>query len=482
MCRKQKIFKETIIKINMGRIQVVLDDEIEKKFRDFLAKQGMKKGTISEEIETYIRRGISEEKIIGGSFVKQDSSLIVDEETKSQVEKFFDEIKTLEKLINKPLILLEDKRINAVYTECHVLAETLIKFMDLDPSIDPDNQEEFRSNRAFEEDNPDYLTMVEDAKLGRQFSDLVIEFNPSKKYKNPDKPLKVFGGQHRCHAIMEALKEKINHYHGIRVYFNLDIEQRVNIAIVSNRNINVSDDLLDRMDEQSLEPPNKLREYCYEIGILNKEKREDFSSKRSQNIITVGLMRTFIINFYRGKNYKGKFDEDFITPVLAGTNEEEIEYKKIYKEHKFLEESDLIEAGKEFIKLHKKQKEKGEGKAKMLTLTFSITSSWSFTAGLLRKEKVRIEKLYKLPELSDTKDPLKSEILANTKGEDDPENYRGLITRYGAKERGRLLQLFLIYSKSPKGNITKDMVKLAIEDHKAKEKAEERKSLAKKVY
>ena len=94
----------------------------------------------------------------------------------------------------------------------------------------------------------------------------------------------------------------------------------------------------------------------------------------------------------------------------------------------------------------------------------------------------KTHKLYNLPELSDTKDPLKSEILSSVRGEDDPDNYRGLITRYGAKERGRLLQLFLIYSKSPKGNITKDMVKLAIEDHKAKEKAEERKTLAKRVY
>lgn len=251
---------------------------------------------------------------------------------------------------------------------------------------------------------------------------------------------------------------------------------------ISNRNINVSDDLLDRMDEQSLEPPNKLREYCYEIEILDRKTKEDFSSKRSKNIITVGLMRTFIINFYKGKSYKGKFDEDFIVPALAGTLEEEIEYKKIYKEHNFIKELDLVAAGKEFVNLHKKQKEKGEGKAKMLTLTFSITSSWSFAVGLLHKDEDRIKKLYNLPELSDTKDPLKSDILANTKGEDDPENYRGLITRYGAKERGRLLQLFLIYSKSPKGNITKDMVKLAIEDHKAKEKAEERKNLAKKVY
>ena len=466
----------------MGRIQVVLDDDIEKKFRDFLAKQGMKKGNISEEIETFIRRGISEEKISGGSFVKQDSSLVISEETRNQVERFFEEIVSLEKLINKPLILLEDKRISAFYTECHVLAETLVKFMDLDPSIDPDNQEEFRSNRAFEEDNPDYLTMVEDAKVGRQFSDIVMEYNPSKKYKNPDRPLKVFGGQHRCHAVIEALKEKMNLYHGIRVYFNLGIEQRVNIAIVSNRNIHVSDDLLDRMDEQSLDPPNRLRDWCYKIGLLDESKKEDFSSKRSQNIITVGLMRTFIINFYKGKLYKEKYDETFIVPLLAESGMEDKEYKKIYEAHNFVNEPDLVEAGKEFVKLHKKQKEKGEGKAKMLALTFSITSSWSFVAGLLQKNEIRLKRLYKLPELSDNKDPLKSDILANTHGEDDPENYRGLTTRYGIKERGRLLQLFLIYSRAQKGNITKDMVKLAIEENKAKEKTEERRNLAKRVY
>ncbi|MCH7518119.1 MAG: hypothetical protein IH964_03735 [Candidatus Dadabacteria bacterium] len=93
-----------------------------------------------------------------------------------------------------------------------------------------------------------------------------------------------------------------------------------------------------------------------------------------------------------------------------------------------------------------------------------------------------MKKLYALPDLSDSKDPLKSEMLSQARGDEDPPTYRGLITRYGEKERGRLLQLFLIYSKAPRGNISKDMVKLAIEDHKAKEKAEERKVLAKKVY
>jgi len=243
VCVYEKIFKQLWFNFTMGRIQVVLSDETEKKFREELTKRGFKKGDISEEIESLIVKGMSEQKIGENIFLSQEPSIKIDDDTKNQIQKFFEEINTLEKKINKPLIILEDKRIKAFYTECHILAEHLINLMDLDPSIDPDYQEDFRSNRNFEPTNPDYLTMVDDAKKGRQFSDIVIEYNPSPDYKRPEKPLKVFGGQHRSHAILEAFKEKINLYHGIRVYFNLNMEQRWNVAIISNTNIHVSNDL-----------------------------------------------------------------------------------------------------------------------------------------------------------------------------------------------------------------------------------------------
>jgi hypothetical protein len=465
----------------MGRIQVVLSDETEKKFREELTKRGFKKGDISEEIESLIVKGMSEQKIGENIFLSQEPSIKIDDDTKNQIQKFFEEINTLEKKINKPLIILEDKRIKAFYTECHILAEHLINLMDLDPSIDPDYQEDFRSNRNFEPTNPDYLTMVDDAKKGRQFSDIVIEYNPSPDYKRPEKPLKVFGGQHRSHAILEAFKEKINLYHGIRVYFNLNMEQRWNVAIISNTNIHVSNDLRDRMDEQSMRPANKLRDWCYKVGLLDEKKKEDFSSKRTQDIITVRLIRTFIINFYMGKSEKSGFDSRYIVPELANTGSEDDEYLKLYRKFDFSKEEDLVEAGKEFVKLHKKQNEKGEGKSKMLALALSITSSWAYTAGLLQKDKNRLKKFYSLPDLSEGKDPLKSNVLINARGDEDPSMYRGMINRYGEKERGRLLQLFLIYSKSSKNSINKDMVDLAIKSYRANKHAKEMEALKKKV-
>lgn len=466
----------------MGRIQVVLDNKTENDFREFLKNRGViKKGAISDEIERLVRQGLAKEQIGKEEFLKQDPSIKLDDETKDQIQKFFEDILTLEKKINKPLIILEDKRINAFYTECHLLAVDLIKMMDLDPSIDPDEQEEFRSNRNFEPKNPDYLIMVEDAKGGRQFADIIIEYNPSKEYKHPEKPLKVFGGQHRCHAIIEASKENINLYHGIRVYFHLNIEQRGNIAIVSNTNIHVSNDLRDRMSEQALRPPNKLRDWCYKVDLLDEKKKEDFSSKRSQDILTVRLIRTFIINFYKGKNEKGDVDSKYIVPPLSDTGGDDRDYINIYKKIDFVNDEDLVKAGKEFVKLHNKQKEKGEGKAKALTLSLSITSSWSYASGLLQRDKPRLKKFYDLPELSESGDPLKYNILAQGRGEEDPKLYRGMITRYGEKERGRLLQLFLTYSKSSRNSINREIVDFAIKSYKSKKEAKEMENLAKKI-
>jgi len=182
-----------------------------------------------------------------------------------------------------------------------------------------------------------------------------------------------------------------------------------------------------------------------------------------------------------GKSEKSGFDSRYIVPELANTGSEDDEYLKLYRKFDFSKEEDLVEAGKEFVKLHKKQNEKGEGKSKMLALALSITSSWAYTAGLLQKDKNRLKKFYSLPDLSEGKDPLKSNVLINARGDEDPSMYRGMINRYGEKERGRLLQLFLIYSKSSKNSINKDMVDLAIKSYRANKHAKEMEALKKKV-
>ena len=93
------------------------------------------------------------------------------------------------------------------------------------------------------------VALQPDAINGRSFEDIVVEFDPSYR---PDKPFKVFGGQHRVTAIGEALKAKRNEQHGVRIYLGLTTEQRLEIAKANNTAIAVANDLLDRMQEEFL--------------------------------------------------------------------------------------------------------------------------------------------------------------------------------------------------------------------------------------
>lgn len=481
--------------ISMGRIQVVLNDETEKKFREELAIEGkIIKGSISEEIEKLIKTKLSQVK--EGIFFKQEDTKI-DSETLAEATEFYELIDTLEKQLDRKLILLHDKRTDAIYTECHVLAETLIDRMDIDVPIDPDFQPQFRANRDFRPNDQTYIKMVEDSKHGRQFSDIIIEYDT--KHEKPEKPLKILGGQHRSLAIKESLPT-INRYHGVRVYFNLNKDKRTELYVVSNTNIDVPPDLLDRLEEQGLLPPNKLREFAWEIGLL--ELGKDFSERKAteEDDIPVRTIRTFIINFYNGKDYKGDFDNEPVIPELClprVNDEGSAKYKKIYdqiRENKikpFKEQPDLLEAGKNFVKLHKKQFEtiearkiKGKKEFRSKALTPSIISGWAFASGVLQTDKARLERLYNLPDKSGTTDPLNVDVLRTSKLEEiDSPTYRGLGTRSTSTERGRVLKLFLLYSRAKKDKIDKDLSMGAIQkfhadESKAKGDLAEKKALA----
>lgn len=467
--------------IIMGRIQVVLKDETEKEFREELTKEGKTiKGSISEEIENLIKTRLSQ--VQGGKFLKQEG-IKIDNETLAEATKFYDSIDTLQKKLNQKLILHHDKKTDAIYTVCDISAQTLIDNMDIDAPIDPDFQAQFRANRDFRPHDQTYIKMVEDSKQGRQFSDIVIEYDT--KHESPERPLKILGGQHRSQAIKESLPT-INRYHGVRVYFNLNKDKRTELYIVSNTNIDVPSDLLDRLEEQGMLPPNKLREFAWEIGLL--EVGQDFSERKAteEDDIPVRTIRTFIINFYDGKNYKGDFDNEPIIPELCTprvNDEGSAKYKMIYnqiRENKiksFKEQPDLLEAGKNFVKLHKKQfqtinakKIKGKNEFRSKALTPSIISAWAFAAGVLQGEKIRLEKLYLLPEKSGTTDPLNVEVLRTSKLEDiDSPTYRGLGTRSSPSERGKILKLFLYYSRAKKDKIDRDLSMGAIQKYHADE-------------
>ncbi len=46
----------------MGRLNLHIDDKLEKRFRIYLAKKGYKKGDISKEIETMIEERLNKVK------------------------------------------------------------------------------------------------------------------------------------------------------------------------------------------------------------------------------------------------------------------------------------------------------------------------------------------------------------------------------------------------------------------------------------
>lgn len=433
------------------RIQLLLDEDVGRDFREKLAKRGIKKGDISGEISRLIKENLSKISDKLPLYIQKGAKPINDK-TLFQIEMFYEKINTFEKDIGRGLIILKDKKSGAYYTECHIGPSELIKNHDLNSQVNPDPEEQdefFKMNRDIQKNHPAFKRMIADAKGGRQFSDLVIEFNLG--YRK-EQPLKVLGGQHRILAIKEALeKNNVDLIHGIRVYFDLEILNRIEIAEVANTNINVSLDLRDKMHEQGLLPPGKLMEWCVKIGIL--EEGQDFAEKRlkEQNRPTVRMMRAFIVNFYEGKEYKAKIETSDIEPDIPTSGGMDEKYKKIFDRLKgnFIGEKDLTEAGIQFVNLNNKQIKNAHPVYKYRVLNLAVISAWSFIVGYLRKDEKRLNKLYKLPNFAGNEDPLNSEAMDKAKHDIDPEGYR-MGVRQGKKERGRLTQLFYRFATSDK--------------------------------
>ena len=174
-----------------------------------------------------------------------------------KTHEFLKNFKTFEEENSVKLLLLLDKRSDAFYLNCHLDSKVLALKTDLEAVLDPTESEDYKLNREIYTDTHAYRLMENDALKGRSFEDLVIEYDNSYR---PDKPLKVFGGQHRIKAIKEANKKNIIVAHGVRIYFGLSIEQKANIAMANNTSIAVSNDLLDRMQEDLL--GSELRKWC----------------------------------------------------------------------------------------------------------------------------------------------------------------------------------------------------------------------------
>jgi len=112
------------------------------------------------------------------------------------------------------LRILTDNRTGAHYCECHIHADKLVQFGTIDAPLDPTSQPDHKANREILGNAFALTQMKEDALMRRSFSNLVAEY--TKKF-DPERPLKILGGQHRHLAIRLAHEEQVNELHGVKV-------------------------------------------------------------------------------------------------------------------------------------------------------------------------------------------------------------------------------------------------------------------------
>jgi hypothetical protein len=361
-----------------------------------------------------------------------------------------------------------DARTKARYCECHIPASKLVPLSTTDVPLDPDEQSEYRANREIVTSHAAFERMQQDARQRRSFSNLVTEFTTE---YDADHPLKIIGGQHRYQAIKEAFEAGVDEYHGVKAYFGLDSDQRLDVQLISNTVIAVSADLYDRMQETVRGP--ELRNWCQKVGLL--ADGQDFADKRQRGApITVRNARTFIMNYYAGiDGSQSDFAKTDTTPVVAKSGEEDELWESVRnRKPSIWKETKLEKAGKEFSALISAQKTafkgtKGNIDSQEKAMNYAVLSAWAYVAGLLSSNDKRLQRHFEL-RLAKGKDPLNAAALAKGRHKTDSDNYRGLGYRTDAKERGRFVELFNAQAEKGEG-INTSLINVAIAKYHAKQ-------------
>lgn len=382
------------------------------------------------------------------------------------------------------LLRLVDERTGARYCECHIKGSKLIENGTTDVPLDPE-EPEYRANRDIVVDDVAFQGMKDDASQKRSFSNIVAEWT---KEHDADRPLKIIGGQHRFDAIKGALERGVDALHGIKVYFALDMQQRYDVQLISNTNIDISGDWIDRVQESFKGP--ELRDWCQTVGLLPLGM--DFTSSFQRGgRISVRFARTFILNYFDGMKVKAdKFTLTETTPTLSPSGEDKRWDGLKAKRNDLWTDAALIAAAREFVALLQAQRDAFKGKKGVKVdfpdkaMNIAVMASWAFVAGMLRNNPTKLKHHFDL-RLARGKDPLNAGALAKGQHKSDPDTYRGLGYRTDAKERGRLVELFYLQADNGEG-ITPSAIDIAIQEYhikllrveaeKTKEKAKAKKS------
>lgn len=389
------------------------------------------------------------------------------------VKEFFGKIDTLEKAEELPVTIFQDGVKKSYYIRCAISGKTMQSAVSLDARLNPDSGETFRDNREILQTHNTFIRMKTDAENEREFNDIIAEYITS---YIPAKPLKIWGGQHRSRAIIDAYEaKKVSRYHGFRIYVNLTKEQRTELALISNTSMAVSNDLFDRQLEETYMGPN-LRKWCTKVGLL--KEGEDFPDvgAHAEKITTQGA-RSFIVNYFKGlgtgKQISGaELDRNVYEPYLCGTGISlDEEYRTLVEKTgaKIWSDKGLNEAGKAFAKLHKtqyaaiKKSDVNFKNFRMKAMVPSVLTAWSFVAGLLQSHPDRLAVHLTIPQApKDAPDPLNAKEMSEFRYYQDIETYRGLGTRSIMKDRQRMAQVFLARSLSAEAVLDKKLLDQAV--------------------
>jgi hypothetical protein len=385
------------------------------------------------------------------------------------IKKLASDFEPFEALKGGHLHTFTDHKSGARFCECHVLASKLIPAATTDVPLDPEEQSEYRANRELVTDAAAFTRMKEDALEGRLFSNIVAEYTSE---FDADHPIKIIGGQHRFEAIKSALEKGVDGYHGIKIYLNLNTDQRLDVQLISNTNIGISSDLYDRMQETFKGP--ELRDWCQKAGLLDIGR--DFADRGGRGRqISVQTARTFILNYFRGRKIDaGKFEDTDTTPVLSPSGGDDAAWNELRSKNPGLwKDTGLNKAAKEYALLVKAQREAFANVSPKPPVDFpektanaAVMSAWAFVAGILHGNAVRLQRHYDLANAK-ARDPLNASALAKGRHKTDAANYRGLGYRTDTRERGRLVELLYLQAEDGKG-ITRNSVDVAIAKHHAK--------------
>jgi hypothetical protein len=389
------------------------------------------------------------------------------------VREFLERLPTLEKSGGAPVLIFQDGVRQSYYIRCAISGEAMDAAVSLDARLDPASGETFRDNREILLTHNTFRRMKADAESEREFNDIIAEYITSYL---PERPLKVWGGQHRSRAIIDAFKEKkVSRYHGFRVYFCLTKQQRTELALISNTSIAVSNDLFDRQLEETYLGPH-LRRWCTRVGLLRKG--EDFPDVGShgERITTQGA-RSFIVNYFKGRETGGQItadqlDRNIYEPYLCQTGISlDEEYRQLTEKmgNRLWSDRGLAGAARAFAGLHKAQYnavKKSDANFKvfrMKALVPSVLTAWSYVAGLLQAHPARLEVHYSVPPPpKGAPDPLNAREMSAFRYYQDVDTYHGLGTRAIMKDRQRMAQVFLARSIDAAAALDKKLLNQAV--------------------